>query len=120
MGRPRAPFWPRLRPAAEPIIAAARGRTGSAPRQLTAARRRFRRSPDRNGTARLDPQERFLASPAYHRVRQEAVIRTRLLRVASAGSHQLVKQRFGIFQVSKAFNSWTRRPAIEAGKPIES
>ena len=57
------------------------------------------RSPDRNGTARPDPQETFLATPADRRVGQKAVIRVRLLDIPTARSRQLIEQPLRFFQI---------------------
>src|SRR6516165_8945465 len=57
------------------------------------------RSPDRKGTARLDPQETFLATPADRRVGQKAVIRVKQLDMRTAGSRQLIEQPTRFFQI---------------------
>src|SRR6516165_3158348 len=74
------------------------------------------RSPDRKGTARLDPQETFLATPADRRVGQKAVIRVRQLDMPTAGSRQLIEQPTRFFQIGgiEAFGE----PAVDRREQV--
>ena len=58
-------------------------------------------SPNSNGTARLDPQETYLAIPPDRRVEQKAVIRVRLLGMPTARSRQPIEQLLRFLQVGR-------------------
>ena len=74
--------------------------------------------PDRNGTARPDPQETFLATPADRWVGQKAVIGLRLLDMPMAGSRQLIEQTLRFFQIGGV--EVLGEPTVDGGEQIMS
>ena len=80
--------------------------------------RRKRPLPDRNGTARPDPQETFLATSADRWVGQKAVIDVRLVDMPTAGSRQLIEQPLCFFQIGGVETLGER--TVDGGEQIMS